>query len=186
MCGTARSRPRAAGRHFPQPADLRRVLRAGARGSACRPSGGSGRCGTPGLRRQGPRKLHAELRRHRLDAHISRARVDDDHPGPRPVLRRHGAQEERRRHGDDELCHHLSDHDSLGGLHLQLGVPFGLAFHRRARSSVPAEHPERYLEGHRQSQSARADHSGNGLHLLPADLRHHHPGADRRVRSRSA
>ena len=36
-------------------------------------------------------------------------------PGPWPVLRRHGAQEERRRHGDDELRRHLSGHDRLCG-----------------------------------------------------------------------
>ena len=34
-------------------------------------------------------------------------------PGPRPVLRRHGAQEERRRHRDDELRRHLPGHDPL-------------------------------------------------------------------------
>ena len=60
-----------------------------------------------------------------------------------------------RRHGDDELRHHLPGHRPLGDLHLQPGL------HRRARRSsaassrVPAGHPERHREGHRQSQSAR-------------------------------
>ena len=35
-------------------------------------------------------------------------------------------------------------------------------------------------KGHRQSQSARGDHPGDRLYLLPDDLRHHHAGADRR------
>ena len=41
------------------------------------------------------REVHAEFGRHRLDADLGRAGADDDHPGPRPVLRRHGPQEER-------------------------------------------------------------------------------------------
>ena len=43
-------------------------------------------------------------------------------PGPWLVLWRHGAQEERRRHGDDELCRHVSRHDPLRDHHLQLGL----------------------------------------------------------------
>src|SRR5436190_1198437 len=82
-------------------------LRPGAGGSSRGP-GGSGRsgCGPARLRRQcrrrqgGAHQLHAEFGRHRLDAHLGGARSHDDHPGPRPVLRRHGAQEERRRHRD--------------------------------------------------------------------------------------
>ena len=35
------------------------------------------------LRRQDSRKLHAEFRRHRVDAHVGRAGLDDDDPGPR-------------------------------------------------------------------------------------------------------
>ena len=72
-----------------------------------------------------PDQLHALGRRHRLDADLRRARADDDHPGPRPLLRRHGPQEERRRHRDDELRHHLSGHRALRGRHLQPGVHFG-------------------------------------------------------------
>src|SRR5260370_594564 len=51
--------------------------------------------------------------------------ADDDHPGPRLVLRRHGAQEERGRHRDDELRHHLPDQHPMAVLHLQPGVPGG-------------------------------------------------------------
>ena len=65
-------------------------------------------------------------------------------------------------------------------VHLQHGVPRRHAVHRRPRPRLPAGHPERHLEGHRQSQSAGADHPRDGLHVLPDDLRDHHPGADRR------
>ncbi len=48
------------------------------------------------------------------------------------------------------------------------------AVHRRLRLSVPgADGPERGVEPGRH-------HSGIGLHVLPDDLRDHHPGADRR------
>ena len=52
-------------------------------------------------------------------------------PGPRPLLRRHGPQEERRRHGDDQLRHHLPGHRALRGRHLQPVV-----HRRRLRSSA--------------------------------------------------
>ncbi len=55
----------------------------------------------------------------------------------------------------------------------------GLAVHRRPRSRLLARHFERYLQGRRQSQSARADHPRNRLHMFPNDLRDHHAGADR-------
>ncbi len=141
---------------------------------------GTGRGDPARLRCQDAREMHAELRRHRLDAHLGGARPDDDRPRPRPVLRRHGAQEERRRHRDDELRHHVSHHDHLGGLHLFDGVPRRHTIHRRIRSRLPARHPERHLERHRQSEPAGADDSGDRLHLLPDDVRDHHPGADRR------
>ena len=87
--------------------------------------------------RGGPRRprrhdeLHALRRRHRVDADLRRSRADDDDPGPRPVLRRHGAQEERRRHRHDELRDHGAGHGPLRGGHLQPVV------HRRAdRSSA--------------------------------------------------
>src|ERR1700738_3391605 len=56
------------------------------------------------LRRQDPREVHAKFRRHRLDAHLRCAGADDDGPGARAVLWRHGAQEERGRHRDDQFC----------------------------------------------------------------------------------
>ena len=84
-------------------------------------------------------------------------------PGLGAVLRRHGAQEERRRHRDDELRHHLPGHDPLAGLHLQLAFTAGSALHRRVSTCLPARHPERYLDGHRQSQSAGGDHPRNRL-----------------------
>jgi hypothetical protein len=41
---------------------------------------------------------HTQFRRHRLDAHLDGAGPDDDGSRTGPVLRRHGAQEERGRH----------------------------------------------------------------------------------------
>ena len=43
-------------------------------------------------------------------------------PRPRPLLRRHGAQEECRRHRDDELRHHLPCHRVVGRRQLQSRV----------------------------------------------------------------
>ena len=82
---------------------------------------------TPARDPKSPKRMLAQFRRHRLDAHLDGHRADDDHPRPRPVLRRHGPQEERRRHGHDELRHHLSDQRSMAVLHLQPGVPGGRA-----------------------------------------------------------
>src|SRR5882762_3068146 len=45
-----------------------------------------------------------------MDADVGRARLDDDRSGSWTVLWRHGAQVERRRHRDDQLCRHLPDH----------------------------------------------------------------------------
>ena len=124
--------------------------------------------------------MHTEFRRHRLDADLGRAGVDDDRAGARPVLWRHGAQEECRRHRNDELCRDLPRHHPVRGLHVQHGVSRRLTLHRRARPHVPQGHPERHRQGrHRQSQSAGRDHSGSRLHLLPDDVRHHYAGADR-------
>ena len=82
-------------------------------------------------------------------------------PGPRPVLWRHGAQEERRRYRDDQLRGHLPRHHPVCGRDLQPGVPRRLAVHRRPRPHVPQGHPERHRQGrYRQSQSAGRDHSG--------------------------
>ncbi len=125
-------------------------------------------------------EVHVQFGRHRLDAHLRRARADDDHPGPRPVLWRHGAQEERGRHRDDELRHHLSGHDRLRDHHLQSRLHDRLAIPRRDQSRLPARHPERHLERHRQSERPRGDDPRDRLHLLPDDLRDHHAGADRR------
>ena len=103
----------------------------------------------PACDSQDAREMHAQFGRHRLDAHLDGHRADDDHSGPGPVLRRHGAQEERRRHGDDELRHHLPDQHPLAVLHLQPGVPQRHAVHRRVRSRRPAGHRQRHLQGRR-------------------------------------
>ena len=66
-------------------------------------------------------------------------------------------------------------------------VTYSLSFtlrgmvHRRVKSSVPPEHSQRRQQRrHWQSQSAGADDPRDRLHVLPDDLRDHHPGADRR------
>ncbi len=133
-----------------------------------------------GLRRQDSGKMHAELRRHRVDAHIRRAGPDDDDPGAGAVLRRHGAQEECRRHRDDELRRHLPGHDHFRGSDLQHGVPRRFTLYRRPRSHVPQGYPERHRPWrHRQSESAGRDDPGERLYLLPDDVCDHHAGADR-------
>ena len=144
------------------------------------PAAAGGRGAAARLRRQDADELLAQFRRYRLDADLDGHRADDDHPRPGLVLRRHGAQEERRRHGDDELRHHLPRQHSLAVLHLQSRLPRRDAVHRRARSRVPARHRQRHRQGHRQSQSAGADDPRDRLLDVPADLRDHHRGADRR------
>ncbi len=109
-----------------------------------------GRRGAAGLRWQDSREVHTQLRRYRMDADVGRARLDDDRSGSRPVLWWHGAQEERGRHGDDQLCRHLPRHHSVRALYLQHGVSRRLAVHRRPGSDVPEGHSER----HRQSGSS--------------------------------
>ena len=94
----------------------------------------------PELLRHGPRKVHRQFRRHGMAFDLGRARSDDDHPGPRPFLRRHGQQEECRRHGDDEFRHHLPGHGALLRRDLLPGVHRRQRLHRRllARSSCRA------------------------------------------------
>ena len=77
-------------------------------------------------------------------------------PGPGAVLRRHGAQEERRRHRDDELRHHLPDQYSVAVVHLQHRVPRRLAVHRRVRSRVLQGIVSDINDRHRQSPNSLA------------------------------
>ena len=70
-----------------------------------------------------------ELRRHRLDPHLSRAGAADD-AGPRAVLRRHGARQDRPQHDDDELRGPRLDLRRLGAL----GLLDGLRRRRRRRA----------------------------------------------------
>ena len=66
-------------------------------------------------------------------------------------------------------------------LHLQHGLPRRHALHRRASTAPSCKGILSDIgKGHRQSQSARADHSRSRLHVLPDDVRDHHAGADRR------
>ena len=73
------------------------------------------------------------------------------------------------------------DQHSVARFHLQHRLPVGDAIHRRARPRLPARHRQRHLQGYRQSQSAGADHPRDRLLDVPADLRDHHRGADRRL-----
>ncbi len=118
----------------------------------------------------------ARFRRHSLDDHIERAGADDDHSWPCALLRRHGAQEERARHAGAKLRGHLhhhrsvDDHRLLDRLHDQSRCR-GQCVHRQRELSAPRTHgPER-------DQFPGADHSRVGLHVLPDDLRDHHPRA---------
>src|SRR6185312_7253760 len=172
--------------------DARRVAIAAGRAcrpglAQCRPGAAGGRAGARcignGRRRRAGRaaarlrqrsgsqeggagEMHAQFRRYRLDADLGRAGADDDHPGPRPLLRRHGAQEERRRHRDDQLRHHLPGHGAVGGVHLQHGVHRRHAVPRRVQPRLPAEYPERRRDRRGQSQSAGGDDPRDGLYVL--------------------
>jgi hypothetical protein len=123
-----------------------------------------------------------ERRRHRLDADLHGAGADDDHPGPRTVLRRHGAQEKRARHSDAKLRRHLPGDRSCGG---------SSAIPGRSR---PAAHSSVAPRAPCSTGWSIHDDHGNRLsvsHLattipetvsrhVPDDLCDHHPGADRR------
>ena len=81
---------------------------------------------------------------------------------------------------DAVLRHHLRDDDRLGRLRLQPGAERrrgARRLHRRLLAAVPRGRHRR-LDGrdlHRRRGDPRVH-----LHLLPDDLRLHHPGADRR------
>ena len=163
-CGAFGSRFRDCAWPFSERGDLRRQLRSGA--GSC----GRGRSRTARSRRTAAgvrqrsrskegraRKVHTEFRRHRLDAHVGRIGADDDSPRPGPVLRRHGAQEERGRHGHDELRRHVSGHNPLCDHHLQSRLHAGFGIHRRNEQSLPAGHPERHLDRHRHAEWSGGD-----------------------------
>ena len=59
-----------------------------------------------------------QLRRHRLGARIERTGTADD-AGPGPVLRRHGAYQERSEHAHDELRDHFGGQYPVGLLRVQ-------------------------------------------------------------------
>ena len=131
------------------------------------------------------RFLEDQLGRHRLDADLRRARAVHDDPGPRALLRGHGAQEERARHGDAELRDLLSGDDSLDRRRLQHRVHAGRLVPRRLLARVPARHGlHQGRQGdHAHREPPRHDDSGVGLLRVPADVRDHHAGAHhRRIR----
>ncbi len=107
--------------------------------------------------------------RYRVDADIHRARSDDDHSRPRPVLWRVGAQEERARDRDAELRHHRPRDDHLDGSRLQPRLQGRRRLCRR---------PERGLPERRRCRHPFRHDSGKRLRDVPDDLRDHHPRAD--------
>ena len=135
---------------------------AGARRAArdhrhARPRSSRGRAA--GMRFQPYDEVHAQQWRHRLDADLDGAGIDDDGAGPGSVLWRHGAQEERRRHRYDQLRDHLPGHGALRRHQLQHGLSCGLALHWRPRPDVLSGDVERHLDQYRQSQFPGADDS---------------------------
>ena len=109
------------------------------------------------LLRHGPRKVHQQFRRHGVAFDLGRARFDDDHPWPRALLWRHGRQEERRRHRDDELRHHGAGHSDLLRPHLQPRVHRRQRIHRRLLSGLSPGNPLRLGERGEHAQPAGAD-----------------------------
>ena len=72
-----------------------------------------------GLRTSSRAGQHHRQGRHRLDDRRHRPGADDDHPGPRAFLCRHGAQEERARHHGAVAVGDVSGFDTVGGGRLQ-------------------------------------------------------------------
>ena len=115
-------------------------------------------------------------RRHRLDADLDRARPADDDPRPGALLRRHGAQEERARHGHAELRHHLPG-DGASGWSSATRWPSPTA----ARCNAYIGGLVRFfLNGMERRRRLAGTIPESVFMMLPDDLRHHHPGADRR------
>ena len=116
-------------------------------------------------------KWQDRRRRHGLDAGRHWPRADDDDSGPRVVLCRNGAQEERARHhgavhGRDIFGFHpVGRHRLLAHLHRRRRL------YRHARSNFPA-----WLDA-QLDLPARQDHPRKPVHDLSNDLRHHHGGA---------
>ena len=105
------------------------------------------RAGHAGLRAGFCDQSRHQRRRHRLDDRRHRAGADDDDPGTRAVLLRHGAQEERA--GDDGAEPHRrrADLDPLGHLRLFADLRRQRSLARLARQLVPGRHHH----GQRQS-----------------------------------
>ncbi len=124
-----------------------------------------------------PGRPRARQGRHRVDADLHGAGHPDDHPGPRAVLRRHGPLEERAVAADAGVHDLLHGRAALGHLRLQPRVHRGQRLHRRLRPALPAGHDHRLAGGHLQQGRV---HPGVRVLRLPAHLRRHHAGADRR------
>ena len=87
-----------------------RLRPCGSRCCSCRPGSGTGRRSLPRRAAEPPRPPRKDAPQSGDTAWMltSVALVSHhDHTRPRPLLRRHGPQEERLRHGDAELRHHL-------------------------------------------------------------------------------
>ncbi len=127
-----------------------------------------------GRRRAGP-GLEDRQGRHGVAADLLGPGAHDDRARPGPLLRRHGAAEERARHADAELHHHGRHLDPVGAVGLQLafgpdkgGIIGGLDW--IGLRGVGAEPFDAYSQ----------DDPAPGVHAVPDDVRHHHPGAHHR------
>ena len=110
-------------------------------------------------------------RRHRLDVRRHRPGADDDDTGPRIVLCRNGAQEERARHHGAVHGRHILGFHPVGARRLLARLHRRRRLYRHARSHFPARHDARC------DFAARQDHPRKPVHDLSDDLRHHHGGA---------
>jgi len=121
-----------------------------------------------------------QQRRHRLAPRVGGPRDAHD-AGPRVLLRRPGAPQERARDDHAQLLHPLPHLGPMGPLGLLARVRTGhQRDHRRARLGRPPR-------GRSGARPIRRDRPARGLHGLPDDVRRHHAGAHhRRVRRAQA
>ena len=111
------------------------------------------------------REMLAQFRRHRLDADLGGPRADDDHSRGSALF--YGGMVRKKNVGDTVMTSFaITCLVSILWLVFTYSLAFrvGDAVHRRARPRLPAGHRQRHLQGHRQSQSAGADHPRDRLH----------------------
>ena len=81
---------------------------------------------------------------------------------------------------DAVLRRHRADHHPVGDLRLQPGVRHDGHGRGRGQPALVLRWPGQGLHVHHQPRDAHRDDPGVGVRDLPAHVRDHHPGADRR------